>query len=284
MGAPAMAGPPPQGYGYYGQPYYPNTHFTQQPSFGYGGSPPGFPTQPYTGHSPVSFPTTTIKNEHGPGINGKSTMPAAAPGLPQRPSFDAPSFSKEAMLRFHYGQAAPQSQPASGVPEESGNAHQKVEPSAAGPSDEEETLYFRQPGVRPPTEQEVDELIEWGRSTAEAANRAADAADAAAAAEKAVNSEETSAVGKVAAEDKATAIDNATVVNKAPKSASKRKDEKVKSVYKVRDNFLSAEEKKAQQPKYAQRAHKMRREAEKKVVDQADSQAVTGRVADDLEL
>lgn len=254
-------------YGYspttYGQPppfqhSYPNPNFPQQQPIGYGGSPYGFPPQSMANASPPHQATPITNGGPGAGMNGKNTMPAAAPGLPQRPSFDTPSYSKEVMAKFHHGQPAPQSHQAAGPSQDA------TQSQAARSSEDADILDSVTQDVsddhakfKAQFAADIDDLINQERHNAEERNNAQvanEAADAAAAA----------APGPSA----------------APAPADVDSTRKVLTFFKWSDNELSPEEKKANAPKYvgSKRSH-----AKSLVCEQADSQAVAGNVADDLE-
>lgn len=252
------------------QPPYSNPPFPQQPlGYGYGGSPQGFQQHPMpvASHSPNAYtPPAAVKNEPGVGMNGKSAKPAAPAGLPQRPSFDAPKFSKEDMEKFHHLQPKAAAGPSNDVP-----ASDTISSSSAP----DHSQFGRATGPDGnPTEanivRDIGILLSSDDQNTEAENGAG-------------------VIGVLDAEIDEASISTLPVpATDATATKLKDKQKKVDVVFKINDNTTSPEEKKGKQSKYTEHASKAKKKRratrfEDTVIEQADSQAVTGSVADDLE-
>lgn len=287
-GLPATQAPP--GFGIhpahapanYGQPHpfqsnlseytYPQQHT----GYGYAGQPQGFAPQPMAGRSTSTHQSPITKTEPSIGVNGKTTMPAAPPGLPQKPSFDLPNYSKEDMQKLHAGRQVPILKSAAGPaagPSTLAQAVQSAGVSMSPPAKSAESLLptsnhdLDTEGTRVFTEDNfsraIDDLLSGGGHGAEGEDSAT------------VNTQPS--VPTTTAEPKE---------KKATAAAAKDKN----TVYKANiKDTMSPEEKKSKQSKYGKRSKSTnkKRHAEARyegsVIEQADSQAVTGRVADDLE-
>lgn len=285
MGGLPVSQPSQQSYGFgagphfgysptsYVQPTFQNTAFQQPYGPGYAGSPQGYAPQPVINRSPSAHQLPTIKAESSAG-NGNSLTPAAVAGLPQRPSFNAPSYSKEVMQKFHDGQTVPKLKPAAGP---------TTDAAASGKASTDQRAIDQASAIR-----EAEPMLDTsnldsnsGEATGPtSANIVRQLDDLLAGGDE--NKEIT------AAEINATQADVVPTpsTQAATGSAKQGKGDATRgTVHMVRDNYNSPEEKKGKQAKYAQLTSKKRRKKGRNdtVVEQADSQAVTGSVADNLE-
>lgn len=292
MGSLPVTMPPQQGYASgpgqawahsptnYGQPPYqppyPTPAFPQQPvgGFGYAGSPQGFPPQPLAGGASSSH-HSTIKREPRTSIDSKPTIPAAPAGLPPKPSFSAPSYSKEAMDKFHAGHSVSQLKPYARTPAGNTPAADDLHANVAAVRREDTTNLDQAFGeAQDPSaakiSRELTDLLEGGYPDNNVASTAAE-------------STQDAVTRDVMTEAAVTVAEPAEAAPAPPKDNKANGTRATKQ--KLSDDVLSWEEKKGKQPRYVELTSKKRREKRRNntVVEPADSQAVTGNVADDLE-
>lgn len=279
-----------QAYGFpstnYGQPTavqssYPNPVVGQQPAgCGYGGSPQNFPQQPMVSHSPMAHSSPAIKTEPAAGTNGKSTMPAAPLGLPQRPSFDLPKYSKEDMEKFHAGHGVRISQTKPAVDNITSD-HAATNPAVEQAVDASDLNQDSGDLAQGPTSANIvrgleDLLNGSGRDDEAAKDSAFNTMSEFAEPQEEVN-------GGIMPGDAAIAADAQPVPASMHESQKGAPASKAKTSTMMWNNNVDSPEEVVAKSLRVKRSRSSKKRREEPVIEQADSQAVTGSVADDIE-
>lgn len=245
-------------------------------------------------HSPISHPSPITKTDNSVEPQRKSTMPPAAPGLPQKPNFVTPSYSKDEMTKFHSGSAATKSLTGSAATRKQSSPaaaqNHAVAPTwknLSAPAEAQDDPAFG--SAETPTVDTHAKFLEDSKtildhphpqnmwSDPELVKSTQDIRDGL---DDLVEGSDSKTVGQNAAEPVAAGSPApAPTATKQGRAAVSKN-----SVRKYSDDVVSPEEKMSKQHKYAMLTPERRRgKAKGTVQEQADSQAVTGSVADDLE-
>ncbi|QIW99487.1 hypothetical protein AMS68_005005 [Peltaster fructicola] len=253
---------PPHGMPMYpgGPPPFPLPHNGFGPSPGAMPFPPMHqhnmprPTGPpfANGHQPPTAHQTRPKPAAEP-VKQQSTLDLDVPGLPARPSTNAPNLSREDMTRLHAGAPARQANPSHATLPSPGGATEQSGVVAAALADggskgsEEHALPVREFQLE--TSNTASTHVthnDPATSSSSAAAHAADNAEGAAPVLDSSSAVVTSDTTAVAASEKTP---KTASTKKAGKKGSKSADKQIRMVY--TDETMSPEEKRAAHPRYA---------------------------------